>query len=139
MIAAGLARYGFRDQATQVMDAMLDLSSVVDLHRLPELVCGFHRRAGESPTLYPVACAPQAWAAGSVYMLLAATLGLRLDGERSQIVLERAQLPADLEWLRISNLTVGNGSVDILLTRHPHDVGVTVLRREGNVEIAAIK
>jgi glycogen debranching enzyme len=139
IVAAGLARYGFRDEATQVMDAMLDLSSVVDLHRLPELVCGFHRRAGESPTLYPVACAPQAWAAGSVFMLLSATLGLRLDGERNQIVLEKAQLPAALEWLRISNLTVSSGSVDILLTRHPHDVGVTVLRREGNVEIAAIK
>jgi glycogen debranching enzyme len=60
IIAAGLARYGFRDKVAHIVDAMLDLSAVVDLHRLPELVCGFHRREGEYPTLYPVACAPQA-------------------------------------------------------------------------------
>ena len=47
----------------------------VDLHRLPELFCGFPRRPGEGPTLYPVACAPQAWAAGAVFMLLQAALG----------------------------------------------------------------
>jgi glycogen debranching enzyme len=139
IVASGLARYGFREQAARVLDAMHDLSAVVDLHRLPELVCGFHRRAGEYPTLYPVACAPQAWAAGAVFMLLSACLGLRVDADAGQVVLEKARLPAALEWLRVENLAVGAGSVDVLLTRHPHDVGVTVLKRRGDVEIAAIK
>ena len=139
IVAAGLARYGFRNEATRVMDAMLDLSASVDLHRLPELLCGFHRRPGEQPTLYPVACAPQAWAAGAVYMLLSACLGLTIDAESQQIVLARALLPTGLEWLRISNLSVGEATVDLLLTRHPHDIGVTVLRRSGDVEVAAIK
>jgi glycogen debranching enzyme len=137
--AAGLARYGLRDKALRVMDAMLDLSAVVDLHRLPELICGFHRRVGEYPTLYPVACAPQAWAAGAIYMLLSACLGLRIDAEASQVILDKAQLPSGLEWLQIANLSVGEGTVDILLTRHPHDIGVTVLRRRGDIEVAAIK
>jgi glycogen debranching enzyme len=139
IVAAGLARYGFRDKAARVMNAMLDLSAVVDLNRLPELVCGFHRRAGEHPTLYPVACAPQAWAAGTVYMLLGACLGLRIDADAGQVVLDRAQLPAALDWLQITNLSVGSGTVDILLTRHPHDTGVTVLQRSGDIEVAAIK
>jgi glycogen debranching enzyme len=139
IVAAGLARYGFRDKAARVMDAMFDVSAVVDLHRLPELVCGFHRRSGEYPTLYPVACAPQAWAAGAVYMLLAGSLGLSVEAEAQRVVFDRARLPAGLEWLRISNLLVGTGTIDILLTRHPHDVGVTVLRRAGEIEVAAIK
>ena len=70
LVAAGLARYGFDDGAARILDAMFDLSGAVDLHRLPELFCGFHRRDGDGPTLYPVACAPQAWAAGAVYLLL---------------------------------------------------------------------
>jgi glycogen debranching enzyme len=139
IVAAGLARYGFRSDAAQVMDAMLDLSAVVDLHRLPELICGFHRRHREYPTLYPVACAPQAWAAGAIYLFLASCLGLRVDALARQVVLSRAVLPSALDWLRIVNLQVGDATIDLLLTRHPHDIGVTVLQRRGEVEIAAIK
>jgi glycogen debranching enzyme len=139
VVAAGLARYGYRSDAARVMDAMLDLSGVVDLHRLPELLCGFHRRNGEYPTLYPVACAPQAWAAGAIYLFLSSCLGLQVDAQRSQVMLRRAALPTALDWLRITNLPVGDASIDLLLTRHPHDIGVTVLQRHGEVEVTAIK
>jgi glycogen debranching enzyme len=137
--AAGLGRYGFRDQAVRVMDAMFDLSAAVDLHRLPELICGFHRRTGEFPTLYPVACAPQSWAAGAVYMLLAACLGLDIDAPGHQVGLDNPRLPTGIEWLRIANLAVDDGSVDILLTQmqHPDDVSVTVLRRDGQIDVVA--
>src|SRR5205823_2033432 len=74
-IAAGLARYGLKDEALRVMNAMFDASLFFDMHRLPELFCGFERRAGEGPTLYPVACAPQAWAAAAIFLLLQACLG----------------------------------------------------------------
>jgi glycogen debranching enzyme len=133
--AAGLARYGFTTHAARIFSAMFDLSQTVDLHRLPELICGFHRRTGDSPTLYPVACAPQAWAAGAVYLLVQACLGLRVDALAQRVSCTHAVLPEEIEWLRILNLAVGSASVDLLLTRHSHDVGVTVLRREGAVEI----
>jgi glycogen debranching enzyme len=139
LAAAGFARYGLTDAATRVMDAMFDLSQAVDLHRLPELICGFHRRGGEYPTLYPVACAPQAWAAGAVYLLIESCLGLRVSATSRRVSFTRAALPAGIKWLQLSNLTVGDASVDLLLERHPHDVGVTVLRREGDVEIVAVK
>lgn len=139
LVAAGLARYGFSSEALRVMSAMFDLSTVVDLHRLPELICGFHRREAEFPTLYPVACAPQAWAAGTVYSLLASCLGLRIDAAARQISFSRAMLPESIEWLRLTNLSVGAARVDLLLTRHLYDVGVTVLRRDGDVEIVAVK
>jgi glycogen debranching enzyme len=137
--AAGLARYGFTNEAAQVLSAMFDLSGAVELHRLPELVCGFHRRAEERPTLYPVACAPQAWAAGAVYLLLQACLGLEITADPARVVFRRAVLPEGLESLELLNLNVGNGSVDILLDRHPHDVGVKVLRRDPGIEIVSIK
>ena len=117
----------------------LDLSAAVDLHRMPELICGFERHDGEFPTLYPVACAPQSWAAGAVYLLLQACLGLEVDAVRGRVTFNRAMLPESIDWLRIRSLRVGDASVDMLLERHPHDVGVTVLRRSGPVEIVALK
>jgi len=139
LVAAGLARYGFTAAASRIMGAMFDLSQAVDLHRLPELICGFHRRGGQSPTLYPVACAPQAWAAGAVYLLLEACLGLRIDAAERRVSFSRAVLPESIEWLRIVNLSIAGASVDLLLTRHTYDVGVTVLRRDGDMEITAVK
>jgi glycogen debranching enzyme len=137
--AAGLARYGLMGAASQIFSAMFDLSQAVDLHRLPELICGFHRRARESPTLYPVACAPQAWAAGAVYLLLQACLGLRVEAEPRRVSLTRALLPEPIEWVRLRDLSVGGSQVDVLISRNANDVGVSVLRRHGQVEVLSIK
>jgi glycogen debranching enzyme len=139
LIAAGLSRYGFTGAAACILDALYALSQVVDLHRLPELICGFHRRGGEHPTLYPVACAPQAWAAGAVYLLLQASMGLRIDAAARRVSFSRAMLPQSIGSLEIMNLQIGDASVDLQLERHPHDVGVTVQRRTGEVDIVAIK
>jgi glycogen debranching enzyme len=139
LLAAGLARYGYTEAASRILDSMFDLSQAVDLHRLPELICGFHRRGGEYPTLYPVACAPQAWAAGAVYMLLQACLGLEIDAVAGRVLFARAVLPESIDSLRIGGLRVGDTTIDLLLERHPHDVGVTVLRLDGHVEIMTVK
>jgi glycogen debranching enzyme len=139
IVAAGLSRYGFTGEATRILEAVFDLSKEVDLHRLPELICGFRRRPGASPTLYPVACAPQAWAAGAVYLLLHACLGLQIDAAARRVSLSHAVLPEAIDWLRIVNLTVADATVDLLLTRHAYDVGITVLRRDGAVEILGLK
>ncbi len=79
LIVLGLARYGLLDQAERVFDALFSAASYFDLRRLPELFCGFRRRQGAAPTLYPVACAPQAWAAATPFLLLQAVLGLEFD------------------------------------------------------------
>src|SRR5262249_38276548 len=139
LAAAGMARYGLTCEATRILSAMFDLSQEVDLNRLPELICGFHRRDGESPTLYPVACAPQAWAAGAVYLLLAACLGLHVDAAARRVSFRHAVLPETIDWLRIVNLSIADASVDLLLTRSPHDVGVTVIRRDGEIEIVTVR
>jgi glycogen debranching enzyme len=139
MVASGLARYGMTSLALRIFGAMFDLSQAVDLHRLPELICGFHRRTGDAPTLYPVACAPQAWAAGAVYLLLQACLGLRVDAVARRVQFAHARLPEEIDWLRMLGLSVADATVDLLLTRHVHDIGVTILKRDGEVEIVALK
>jgi len=139
IIAAGCARYGFRDTVIRLFEGMREASVFVDLHRLPELTCGFPRRPGEGPTLYPVACAPQAWAAGAVFMLLSSALGLSIDGNARELTFLRPVLPPSVPSLRITGLAVGSGRVDLLLENHPHDVGVTVLRRDGDARVVVIK
>jgi glycogen debranching enzyme len=139
MVAAGLARYGFTGPATRILCGMLDLSQAVDAHRLPELICGFPRRGSEWPTLYPVACAPQAWAAGAAYMLLGACLGLEIDAASRRVSFRRSMLPDGVDWIRLTNLSVADARLDLLLTRHAQDVGLQVLRRDGQVEILCVK
>ena len=139
IIAAGFARYGFRDLVVRLLDGMTDASVAVDMRRLPELICGFPRRPGEGPTQYPVACAPQAWAAGAVFMLLSAALGLSVDGCSKEIALSRPVLPASVPILRLTGLPIDGGSVNLLLENHPHDIGITVLRRDGPARVTVVK
>ncbi|MDN5849381.1 MAG: amylo-alpha-1,6-glucosidase [Nitrococcus sp.] len=136
--AMGLARYGFKAQALQILTGLFDASIVMDLHRLPELFCGFGRPPGQGPTLYPVACSPQAWASGTVFYLLQACLGLTFSEEKPQLRFHHPRLPEYMQRLKITNLRFGNAVIDLELRRHLHDVGVNVLRKEGDLEVAVI-
>jgi glycogen debranching enzyme len=139
LIAQGLARYGLGDLALQIWTGMFEAGRYFDLHRMPELFCGFPQAPGEGPTLYPVACAPQSWSAASVFLLFQACLGLEINGPDAQIYFTRPHLPASLGELRIHNLEVAGATVDLLLVRHDYDVGVNVLRRDGDVQILVVK
>jgi len=140
LIAAGFGRYGFKESAAMVLAGLLDASFFFDLHRQPELFCGFPRRAGESPTLYPVACNPQAWASGAVFLLVEACLGLSVSAPEQTLVFSKPVLPAFLPKVSIRDLKVGDARVDLLLTRHDEgDVGVNVLRRDGALEVLILK
>lgn len=139
LVAYGFNRYGLKEAALRVMTGLFDASLFIDLHRMPELFCGFTRRPGEGPTLYPVACAPQSWAAGSIFMLLQACLGLSIRGHLAQICFAYPLLPEFLPEVYIRNLKVGSGSVDLVLQRHLQDVSINIQRREGDIEIVTIK
>jgi glycogen debranching enzyme len=135
LIAVGMARYGHTEAAMGLLSGMFDASLYFDHHRLPELFCGFPRRPGEGPTLYPVACSPQAWAAASVFALLQACLGIDLDVDRREISLHSPRLPPFIDWIRINRLALGEASVDLMLNRYQNNVGVDILRREGDIAI----
>jgi glycogen debranching enzyme len=135
LIAWGLARHGLGKLALQIWNGLLAAGLHFDLNRMPELFCGFSREPGEGPILYPVACAPQAWSAASVFLLLQACLGLEISAPKHQIHFHRPCLPASLKELRIHNLEVGGAMVDLLMVRHDEGIGVNVLRRDGDIRI----
>jgi len=99
------------------------------------LLCGLERRSGEGPTLYPVACAPQAWAAGAVFMLLEACLGMSIDAPNKRIILEQPFLPPVISQLWVRRLEVGSASVDLHFERKDHAVRVEIMEKRGDVEV----
>jgi len=135
LIADGMAAYGDKQGAMKVLTGIFDTSLFIPLHRLPELFCGFSRRPGESPTLYPTACSPQAWAAGAGFQLLQACLGLQIDGTRRLVSFDRPVLPPFLERVEIRNLSVGTARLDLVLDRHENEVALRVARRSGEVRV----
>ena len=137
--AMGLARAGFHEHAARMMAGLFEASRHFDLARLPELFCGFSRRPGEGPTRYPVACSPQAWAAGAVFMLLQACLGLEVDASARLVRFEHASLPAFLDHLRIDNLVVGDAVLNLHVERQRLGVRVDVIGRWGQVEVMAVR
>lgn len=139
VIAYGALRHAEKDVALRVLAALLDLSGNVQQHRLPELICGFERRPGKGPTLYPVACAPQAWAAGSVFLVLQACLGLEIRARESRVYLHHSALPEGVKHVSIRNLQVGNGWVDLAFERYAETVVVNILNRSGEVEVVTIR
>ena len=114
--AAGLARYGDRDNVVKLMSGTFEAAVHFSM-RLPELFCGFTRLPGEAPVAYPVACLPQAWSAGSAFMLLQACLGLKVDGWKGEIEVTNPRLPIGIDNLEIRHIRVGDASVDVVFER----------------------
>jgi glycogen debranching enzyme len=139
LVALGLARHGLNRLALPVFSGLFEAGTFFDLNRMPELFCGFAREPGAAPVLYPVACSPQAWAAGSVFLLFQACLGLEIDAPRRTLRFRQPALPTAVDWVQIRDLVVGEATVDVLLERHESDVGVNVLRREGTLRIVVEK
>jgi glycogen debranching enzyme len=135
LIGLGLARYGHCSEALALTSALFDAASHMHLRRLPELFCGFERKRGKAPTLYPVACAPQAWAAVAPYALLQACLGIELDGGAAKLRLRKPRLPHFIDWMTVKRLSVGGTKMDLLLRRHDSSVAVNLLGRNGAAEV----
>lgn len=126
--AMGMSLYGERDGVVQLTAALFETAANFEM-RLPELFCGFARNAGEPPVAYPVACLPQAWAAGSVFMTLQACLGLSVDGVAGEIVIADPHLPIGIDRLRVDGLRVGDEKITLMFERSGERVLVTTVGR----------
>ncbi|MFI4933992.1 MAG: glycogen debranching N-terminal domain-containing protein [Caulobacterales bacterium] len=113
---AGMARYGEREGAVKMLADLFAAASNYGM-RMPELFCGFPRDGGEPPVAYPVACMPQAWSAGAVFMMLQACLGLTIDAQRKEVRLVRPTLPIGVDRLTIEHLDVAGARVDLRFLR----------------------
>ncbi|MBV8140545.1 MAG: amylo-alpha-1,6-glucosidase, partial [Verrucomicrobia bacterium] len=139
LIAYGLTEEKNKGLVGQVLTGLFDASIFLDSHRLPELFCGFSQRPGKAPTLYPVACAPQAWSAGAVFMILQACLGMQVRAMDRVIRFVHPMLPESVPYLRIRGLEVGFAQVDLELTKHHDTASIVIARRSGDVQIVTIK
>jgi len=133
--AAGFARYGLVEEARLVAGALLEATNHFREARLPELFCGFDRERSPLPVPYPVACSPQAWAAGSLFHLVSATLGMQPNAREHRLELLRPSLPASLPELHLRNLRVGDALVDLGFSGAEGSISVEVLRRTGDLDV----
>jgi glycogen debranching enzyme len=139
IVGLGLSCYGFREEVNRIVDGLHEASCHVEMNRLPELFCGFHRRPESSgPTLYPVACSPQAWAAGSVFMLVQACLGLNIDGVAKRIQFATPTLPSNVDEIQVRRLRVGDAQIDFTARRRGNRVQIEVSRKTGELEFIEV-
>ena len=138
LIALGFARYGLKHSLAHLFKALFDAATYMDLRRLPELFCGFRREKRRGPTLYPVACAPQAWASATPFTLLEAALGLEFDAQRGEIRLRNPRLPGFLNEVVLRDLQLGPSSVDLRVRRHGDEVSLEVLRTRGQIQVSIV-
>jgi glycogen debranching enzyme len=136
MCVAGLARYGERTGVIRLLSEMFETAVTFEM-RLPELFCGFTRSAGEPPVAYPVACLPQAWAAGSIFMLLQACLGISIDGWRGEITVDHPWLPIGIDSLRIEGLKIGEAQTSLLF-QHAGERVIAVPGRRSDPTVPVI-
>ena len=138
LAVAGMARYGERDAVGMILGEIYAAASHFHM-RLPELFCGFEREPGEGPIAYPVACLPQAWAAGSVFLMLQAALGVSIDALTRTVTVNAPTLPAGIERLTVSRLQVGDATVDLAFERLGDQVVVMPRNRVGEVRIVTTR
>jgi glycogen debranching enzyme len=135
LIAAGLKRYGFHKQTNRIATAIFDAAIFADYMRLPELYCGFTRRTPNRPVSYPVACSPQAWAAGSPFLLLQAMLGLSARAHENLLTVNSPVLPPWLNTVELRNLRVGDSVLTLVFRREGETTSFSLLQKEGSVRV----
>jgi len=135
LIAAGLKRYRFARATNRVATALFDAAVSADYLRLPELFCGFTRRSPNRPVSYPIACSPQAWAAGSPYLMLQAMLGLSARANENLLTINLPHLPTWLNTVEVRNLSVGQSTVSMVFRREGEITSFSLLSREGDVRV----
>jgi glycogen debranching enzyme len=135
LIAAGLKRYGFVRSTNRVATALFDAAIQADYLRLPELFCGFTRRTPNRPVSYPVACSPQAWAAGSPFLMLQAMLGISARAHENLLTVNKPHLPTWLNTVEVRNLSIGASRISLVFRREAEITSFSLLSREGDVRV----
>jgi glycogen debranching enzyme len=127
MIAYGFSRYGLQHEASKVLEGIFDTAIFMEGQRLPELFCGFERRKGQAPTEYPVACSPQAWSVGAVFLMLQACLGMKINALTNTITFCHPVLPHFLDEITITNLRLNDQQLILQVRKSKDGVEVNLL------------
>jgi glycogen debranching enzyme len=139
LIAEGLRFYRQTAHLQALADGLFDVLATSEDYRFPELFCGFRKRQSEPPIPYEVACRPQAWAAGSVFLLLKSLLGFTMGINQECIVFELPLLPHKVNSLEINGLRVRDTEFSALVQRSARSCHLEVTKRSGPMEIMVVK
>jgi glycogen debranching enzyme len=131
MIGYGMARYGLRQEASVLFQALYDAALHYRKYRLPELLCGIGRQLSGEPVHYPVSCSPQAWASGAPFLLLTGLLGLQPRAQAGELVINQPHLPAFVQRLRIDDLRIGSTRLSLEFVRRGAETRWDVLDVQG--------
>ncbi|HLY73930.1 MAG TPA: glycogen debranching N-terminal domain-containing protein, partial [Planctomycetota bacterium] len=134
LIALGFKRYGFHAEAARIARDISEAASSFEGYRLPELYAGIERHPGGFPVLYPGANVPQAWAAGSVFHLLQAILGLQGNAPQGRLYVD-PMLPPWLRDVTLRGLRIGQSTLDLRFWLEQDLTRWEVLSRDGRVEV----
>jgi glycogen debranching enzyme len=135
LIAHGLKRYGFDQEAVGVLDQVAAAGAHFPYARFPELFCGFSSEEVPVPVQYPVACRPQAWSSGAPLLMVRSYGGLTADAPNKRLFIVRPRLPHWLERVEVLGLRVGEARVDLVFTSHEGVTAVQVPRKQGDLEV----
>jgi glycogen debranching enzyme len=138
ILAAGLARYGAKSAATAIFDAAMRAAAYMDDRRIPELYCGFRRRRGRGPVLYPAACSPQAWSASAPFSMIESLLGLEFHPEEQELRLNNPVLPPSISSLIVRNVQCGNAAADFVVRNSLTTPTLEVIRARGDIRISLV-
>jgi glycogen debranching enzyme len=136
IIAMGFKRYGFANEAAMIARDISEAASYFAFNRLPELYAGIKREQGTFPVQYLGANVPQAWAAGSVFHLLRAILGLHADAHKKTLYVNPV-LPHWLPEITLHNLRVGRTTVTIRFWREENQSRYDVLSSSAEIQVKA--
>jgi len=132
IIVLGMALHGHARASLPIVRALYEAGVHSDFHRLPELYCGMTRQRGDRPVNYPVSCSPQAWASGSLFMLLQALLGIYAEAPARILHVRDPVLPDFLSELTVSGLAIGGSRVALQFRRHGTRTLANLLSVEGD-------
>ncbi|WP_226527211.1 amylo-alpha-1,6-glucosidase [Metabacillus niabensis] len=133
MILLGMGKLGQQEEAKKVMTGLIDAAAHFEYDRLPELFCGYSKEIGQA-VKYPVACSPQAWAAGTPIVFIQTLLGLFPDSLKKEMKLNPTLLD-DMNSLTVEGMTIGNGQLSVSLQRNQDRIEVTVLENTTGFEL----
>lgn len=139
IIIRGLKKYGFDEAANKVSTGLFDAALHYDYYRLPELFCGFTKRSISRPVNYPVACSPQAWAAGSVFMILQAMLGIEADAINNTVYVTSPSLPRWLKEADVNDMRVGKSTISLKFQRDGGVTSFVVSNKTGSIRTIVIE
>jgi glycogen debranching enzyme len=126
LILLGLTKTGQQQAAKKVISGLLEAAKHFEYDRLPELFCGYDASVGK-PIPYPVACSPQAWAAGTPFIFIQSLLGLFPNALAGEIIINPMLLDG-MNELKVENISIGNGKLSLHLKRNKDGIQLNILR-----------